>query len=155
MHMRCRNSHKLCKTTSAISATVSNESQFLAQVVSPRTACLTLTTGHVRIHHDRLTFLESRAGRAGLHATAEFVPDCDWHRAASQRVWSVDCRDAQRPWNLKLSYDFVQTCVNLIPARYSCRSVPQIPHHSTSMRHSSGPGSGMGMSSMRTSRRPW
>src|SRR6187455_773374 len=41
------------------------------------------------------------------------------------------------------------------PSRYSCRSVPQMPHHSTSAFTCPGPTVGSGTSSMRMSPGPW
>lgn len=41
------------------------------------------------------------------------------------------------------------------PARYSCRSLPQIPHHSTSTSAIPGLSAGMGTSSNRMSLLPW
>lgn len=41
------------------------------------------------------------------------------------------------------------------PMRYSCRSVPQIPHHSMSIRTWVGVGIGVGMREMRMSWGAW
>jgi hypothetical protein len=71
-----------------------------------------------------------------VHYPGELVTERGRHRLAGERVRSACIRSKDRP------------------SRYSCRSVPQMPHHSTSTLTVPGRVLGSGMSSMRMSPGP-